>query len=129
MDVDAGLIWNRQKDRLDAQADAAFSDTYNFDWWFERIDSRDLNDQLYDVKDEILTLVRAGKAEAIGRLVIAVAEDYADVLARREAGQDVTSDASAVARKVLAADMAALNAAIARDEREQVLATTEEALL
>lgn len=129
MDVDAGLIWNRQKDRLDAQADAAFERDYNFDWWFERIDSRDLNDQLYDVKDEILTLVRAGKAEAIGRLVIAVAENYADVLARREAGQDVTSDASAVARKVLAADVAALNAAIARDEREQVLATAEEALL
>lgn len=129
MDVDAGLIWNRQKDRLDAQADAAFSDAYNFIKWFSAIDSRDLNEQLYDVKDEILTLVRAGKAEAIGKLVIAVAEDYADVLARREAGQDVTSDAAAVARKVLAADLVALDAAIARDEREQVLATVEEALL
>lgn len=129
MDVDAGLIWNRQKDRLDAQADAAFSDTYNFIKWFSAIDARDLNEQLYDVKDEILTLARAGKAEAIGRLVIAVAEDYADVLARREAGQDVTSDAAAVARRLLAADVAALDAAIARDERDQVLATVEEALL
>lgn len=127
--MDVERIWDRQQQRLLADADREFRDTYNFIKWFSAIDSRDLNEQLYDVKDEILTLVRAGKAEAIGRLVIAVAEDYADTLARREAGQDVTSDAAGVARKVLAADMAALDAAIARDEREQVLATVEEALL
>ena len=127
--MDVERIWDRQQQRLLASAEQAWNDTYNPSKWFAAIDARDLNDQLFDCRDELLALVKAGKAEAIGKLVIAVANDYADVLARREAGQDVTSDAAAVARKVLAADVAALNAAIARDEREQVLATVEEALL
>ena len=127
--MDVERIWDRQQQRLLASAEQAWNDTYNPSKWFAAIDSRDLNDQLFDCRDELLALVKAGKAEAIGKLVIAVRQDYPEARARREGGDDSGSDAAAVAQRVLAADMAALDAAIARDEREQVLATVEEALL
>lgn len=127
--MDVERIWDRQQQRLLDSAEQAWNDTYNPSKWFAAIDARDLNDQLFDCRDELLALVKAGKAEAIGKLVIAVAQDYAEALARRECGDDSCSDAAAVAQRVLAADLAALDAAIARDQREQVLATVEEALL
>lgn len=115
--MDVERIWDRQQQRLLASAEQAWNDTYNPSKWFAAIDARDLNDQLFDCRDELLALVKAGKAEAIGKLVIAVAQDYAEALARRECGDDVTSDAAAVANRLLAADVAALNAAIERDEQ------------